>query len=154
MKKTYLIILLVFALVFIGYKYTDAVKSSKQLQSSIDKNFKSQLSNISSSLSMKVDETSYRIILTSVSNAAAMSVLTSYENLNDNLDISLYNLYISLREEKSKNKVLARTDELREIFMKLVNEPSNKDALVSLMKFTDETFSCQRIKPLKTTKLT
>ncbi|CAN7249388.1 hypothetical protein LJR153_001080 [Paenibacillus sp. LjRoot153] len=140
MKKTYLIILLVFALVFIGYKYTDAVKSSKQLQSSIDKNFKSQLSNISSSLSMKVDETSYRIILTSVSNAAAMSVLTSYENLNDNLDISLYNLYISLREEKSKNKVLARTDELREIFMKLVNEPSNKDALVSLMKFTDETF--------------
>lgn len=139
MKKI-LLILLIFSLRFISFKYIETNKSKQELQNSIDKAFKYQLSKIRDSLSLKVDESSYRMILTSTSNAATMSKLTSYEDVNDNLDISLHNLYISLREEKSKNKVLARTAELRDIFLKLVDEPTNKEALDNLMKITDETF--------------
>ncbi|GKU78975.1 hypothetical protein L3i20_v233720 [Paenibacillus sp. L3-i20] len=67
-----------------------------------------------------MNDYAYRSVLSSVSNVASISDLTSYEEQNDNLDISLYNLYFSLREDKSKDKVLSRAVELRDTFTVLV----------------------------------
>ncbi|MNR55996.1 hypothetical protein D3C85_1764790 [compost metagenome] len=69
-----------------------------------------------------------------------MSGLTSFEKVNDDLDISLYNLYISLREEKSKEKILARIEELHEIFFIMVQDPTSKEATNKLIQIADETF--------------
>ncbi|WP_170308050.1 hypothetical protein [Paenibacillus dakarensis] len=89
---------------------------------------------------MRVDDYTYRSMISSVYNVAAMSELTSYEKINDELDISLYNLYISLREEKSKDKVLERIEELHDIFFIMVQDPTSKEATNKLIKIADETF--------------
>lgn len=47
---------------------------------------------------MVINDYTYRSMISSVSNAAAISELTSFEELNDDLDISLNQLYISLRD--------------------------------------------------------
>ncbi|MNL62478.1 hypothetical protein D3C87_1865030 [compost metagenome] len=69
-----------------------------------------------------------------------MSELTSFEEINDDLDISLNDLYISLREEKSKDKVLARIEELRGIFLMMVQDPTSKEATNNLIQIANETF--------------
>ncbi|SEM50067.1 hypothetical protein SAMN05518847_1012 [Paenibacillus sp. OV219] len=79
-------------------------------------------------------------MISSVSSVAAMSELTSFEDVNDDLDISLHNLYISLREVKSKDRVLARTEELHEVFFTLVQDPSSKEATNKLIQIANETF--------------
>lgn len=89
---------------------------------------------------MQVDDYAYRSIISNVNSLAVMSELTSYEELNDDLDISLHNLYISLREEKSKEKVLARNEELREIFFTMVQDPASKEATNKLIQIAHETF--------------
>ncbi|AEI44528.1 hypothetical protein KNP414_06004 [Paenibacillus mucilaginosus KNP414] len=50
------------------------------------------------------------------------------------------NLYIALREDKSKDKVLSRADELRDIFILLVQDPASKEAVEKIIDITEETF--------------
>ena len=69
-----------------------------------------------------------------------MSQLTSFEKTNNNLDISLHNLYISLREEESKELVSSRVEELRDIFSILVQDPSSHEATDKLIQIANETF--------------
>ncbi|AJS58991.1 hypothetical protein [Paenibacillus sp. IHBB 10380] len=136
----YLTLLLILLLLITGYKSYESNRATQNLQDNIDNTFKYQLSNVLSSLSMKVNDYTYRSILASVSNVASLSELTSFEDNNDNLDITLNNLYISLREERSKDKVLSRIDELREIFFVLVQDPTSKEATDKLIKITNDTF--------------
>ncbi|RCW38755.1 hypothetical protein [Paenibacillus prosopidis] len=141
MKKwAFCISLLFLGLIIMGYNYVEGNTKAQNLQNSIDTKFKYELSNVLGSLSMMMNDYTYRSVLSSVSNVASISELTSYEEQNDNLDISLYNLYISLREDKSKDKVLSRADELRDVFMVLVTDPASKEATDKLIQITDETF--------------
>lgn len=89
---------------------------------------------------MEVNDYTYRSMISTVSNVSAMSELTSYGRINDNLDISLNYLYISLREEKSKDLVLLRVDELRDIFNLLVQDPSSQEATDKIIEITKEVF--------------
>ncbi|AEI41681.1 hypothetical protein KNP414_03123 [Paenibacillus mucilaginosus KNP414] len=91
-------------------------------------------------MSLTMNDDTYRSVLSSVSNAASISDLTSYEEQNDSLDISLEYLYISLREDKSKDKVLSRADELRDIFLVIMTDPASKEATDKILKITEETF--------------
>src|SRR5690606_41520982 len=99
-----------------------------------------QLHNVLGSLSLLVDEYSYRLMISSVYSVSQMSELTSYEKINDDLDISLHYLYISLREEKSKEKVIARIEELHDIFFIMVQDPTSKEATNRLIEIANETF--------------
>ncbi len=132
--------LLILALIITGYLYIESNRMRQHLQDSIDNSFKYQLSHVLDSLSMEINEYTYRSLIANVSNAASLSELTSFEKINDNLDITLHHLYISLREEKSKDKVLLRIDELREVFLLLVQEPSSKQATDRLIEITNDTF--------------
>ncbi|MGF7033584.1 hypothetical protein J2T17_004532 [Paenibacillus mucilaginosus] len=135
-KWAFLIALLVAGLAISGYSYFKAQK----LQTSIDNRFKHELSSVLSNLSLTMNDDTYRSVLSSVSNAASISDLTSYEEQNDSLDISLEYLYISLREDKSKDKVLSRADELRDIFLVLMTDPASKEATDKILKITEELF--------------
>ncbi|MCG7214377.1 hypothetical protein [Paenibacillus mucilaginosus] len=135
-KWAFLIALLVTGLAISGYSYFKAQK----LQTSIDNRFKHELSSVLSNLSLTMNDDTYRSVLSSVSNAASISDLTSYEEQNDSLDISLEYLYISLREDKSKDKVLSRADELRDIFLVIMTDPASKEATDKILKITEETF--------------
>jgi aspartyl-tRNA synthetase len=128
------------SLVIVGFKFVESQSLRKELQNSIDSSFRYQLSNVLGSFSMEVNDYTYRTMISSVSNVAAMSELTSFEEINDNLDISLNYLYISLREEKSKDKVLLRIEELREIFNIMVQDPVNHEATDRIIQITNETF--------------
>jgi hypothetical protein len=142
-KRPFHLILLIFSLVLcilLSLKYIETKNSKDYLQESVDQTFKYQLHQVLSSLSMKMSEYSYRTLLSSVSNASSLSELTSYEDMNDNLDISLHNLFIALREERSKDKVLLRLDELREIFVVLVQDPVNHEVTERLIRINIETF--------------
>lgn len=142
-KSRYVLLLLILSLVtlaLIGFKYFEAQNKNKELQRSIDNTFKYQLSNVLSSFSMEVNEYTYRSMLSSVSNIASLSELTSYADVNDDLDISLHNFFISLREDKSKEKVLLRIEEIREIFFMLNQELTSKEATDKLSQISDETF--------------
>jgi len=142
-KQRYFLVLLsvlVLGLIFLSLKYTEAQNRNKLLQLSIDETFKQQLSQVLSSFSMEVNDYTYRSMLSSVSNVVSLSELTTYDNVNDDLDISLHYLYVSLREDRSKDETLSRIDELRDIFYKLVQDPSSKDATDRMIKITNKTF--------------
>ncbi|SHN54152.1 hypothetical protein PTQ21_17450 [Paenibacillus marchantiae] len=142
MKKisTYIIVLLTLSLIILGSKFVESQNQRKELQNSIDNSFRYEISNVQHSFSMVVNDYTYRSIISSVSNAAAISELTSFGKLNDDLDISLYQLYISLREERSKDKVLSRIEELREIFSMLVRDPINHEAIDRIIQINNDTF--------------
>ncbi|MEC0109052.1 hypothetical protein P4H27_19000 [Paenibacillus taichungensis] len=142
MKKisTYIIVLLTLSLIILGSKFVESQNQRKELQNSIDNSFRYEISNVLHSFSMVVNDYTYRSMISSVSNAAAISELTSFEKLNDDLDISLNQLYISLREERSKDKVLSRIEELREIFSMLVRDPINHEATDRIFQITNDTF--------------
>ncbi|WP_433923276.1 hypothetical protein [Paenibacillus taichungensis] len=142
MKKisTYIIVLLTLSLIILGFKFVESQNQRRELQNSIDNSFRYEISNVLHSFSMVVNDYTYRSMISSVSNAAAISELTSFEKLNDDLDISLNQLYISLREERSKDKVLSRIEELREIFSMLVRDPINHEATDRIFQITNDTF--------------
>ncbi|SEA32347.1 hypothetical protein [Paenibacillus sp. 276b] len=142
MKKirTYIIVLLTLSLIILGFKFVESQNQRKELQNSIDNSFRYEISNVQHSFSMVLNDYTYRSMISSVSNAAAISELTSFEKLNDDLDISLYQLYISLREERSKDKVLLRIEELREIFSMLVRDPINHEATDRIIQINNDTF--------------
>ncbi|MDR9745265.1 hypothetical protein [Paenibacillus taichungensis] len=142
MKKisTYIIVLLTLSLIILGSKFVESQNQRKELQNSIDNSFRYEISNVLHSFSMVVNDYTYRSMISSVSNAAAISELTSFEKLNDDLDISLNQLYISLREERSKDKVLSRIEELREIFSMLVRDPINHEATNRIFQINNDTF--------------
>ncbi|WP_379250440.1 hypothetical protein [Paenibacillus sp. GCM10028914] len=142
-KRTYLILLFILCIigfVFINFKYIDVKNKHDELQKAIDDRFRYQLSNVQSSFGMEVNDYTYRFMLSSVSNAVSLSELTTFEDVNDELDVSLHSLYVSLREERSKDKTLLRIDEIREIFSMLVLEPTSKEATDKLFEITKETF--------------
>ncbi|MEF2248062.1 hypothetical protein [Paenibacillus sp. IITD108] len=143
MKKnlnSFIIIFLSLGLIVIGFKYIESQSARKELQSTIDNSFRQQLGSVLGSFSMEVNDYTYRSMISTVSNVSAMSELTSYGRINDNLDISLNYLYISLREEKSKDLVLLRADQLREIFHLLVQDPSSQEATDKIIEITKEVF--------------
>lgn len=139
-KSTMIIIVLTICSAILLFTFVDSQSQKRELQDSIDAAYKHQLGNVLGSFSMQVDDYAYRSIISNVNSLAVMSELTSYEELNDDLDISLHNLYISLREEKSKEKVLARNEELREIFFTMVQDPASKEATNKLIQIAHETF--------------
>lgn len=142
-KSRYLKILFILCLVvsvFCSYKYFKANESSKELQESINNQFTLQLGLVINSLSVEVSEESYRSILSSVSSAASLSKLTTYDDMNDDLDLALDYLYLSLRKEDSKDITLSKIDELREIFYLLIEEPTSKEATDQLLEIVEETY--------------
>ena len=140
MNLKVILILSIIGFIFTGLKYLEVQNRNKELQNAIDSTFKYQLSNVLNSFSVVVNDYTYRSMLSSVSNAASMSELTTYEEVNDDLDVSLYHLYLSLREEKSKDLALSRIEELREIFFTLVLDPTSKEATDKLNQINKETF--------------
>lgn len=127
-------------LIVTGLKYVQVQNNSKQLQNSVDDAFRYQLNRVFDSFSMKVSDYTYRDMLANVLSAAQMSELTTYGDKNDELDVCLHNLYLSLREEKSKDMTLSNIDELREIFSLLVRDPASTTATDQLSLLTQETF--------------
>ncbi|SDT43407.1 hypothetical protein SAMN05444162_4276 [Paenibacillaceae bacterium GAS479] len=132
--------ILILGLIIMSYKYVEANNKAQDLQNSIDAKFKTELSILGGSFNVKMEDYEYRSVLSRVSTVASISDITSYEDQNDNLDISLYNLYVALNNDKSKEKVLFRAGELRDIFMTLRLDPSSKEATDKLMQINDETF--------------
>lgn len=139
-KNAYIIAILSVLVVFLGFKNIVSEKSNSEILRLNDQTFKYQLGKVLGSFSMEVNDYTYREMISSVYSVAVMSELTSYEDINDNLDISLHNLYISLREEKSKDLVLSRVDELREVFNTMVQDPSNQKAIEEIIQIANETF--------------
>lgn len=139
-KKTYIIYILLICSAVLLFSLVKSVEQRKNLQNSIDYAYMQQLHNVLGSLSLLVEEYSYRLMISSVYSVSQMSELTSYEKINDDLDISLHYLYISLREEKSKEKVLARIEELHDIFFIMVQDPTSKEATNRLFEIANETF--------------
>ncbi|WP_271755167.1 hypothetical protein [Cohnella sp. JJ-181] len=137
---TYIIIVLSMCCAIFLFKFIESQDQRRDLENSIDVAYKQQLSNVLGSFSMQVNEYTYRSMISSVYSALEMSELTSYDKVNDDLDIGLHYLYISLREEKSKEKVLARTEELHDIFFMMVQDPTSKEATDKLIQIADETF--------------
>lgn len=138
-NRAYIIsFLIILGFIFMGYNYVVEHNKARSLQGSIDAKFKFELGQARDSFSMEMNDYTYRSVLSSVSNAASSSELTSYEKQNDDLDISLYNLYLSLREDKSKDKVLSRADDLRDIFAMLVTDPSSREATDRLIRIAGE----------------
>ncbi|MCM3746119.1 hypothetical protein M3223_01985 [Paenibacillus pasadenensis] len=142
MKKwtIFFISILILGIIMMSYKYDKANTEAQNLQNTIDEKFKIVLSIVYSSFNTKIDEMAYRSALSSVSTAASISEITSYEDQNDNLDVSLYNFYHALRNDESKVKILARADEVRDIFTMLFLDPASKKATDKLMEINDETF--------------
>lgn len=142
MKKWafFFISILILGMIIMSYKYDEANNKAQNLQNTIDEKFKMELSSVYSSFNTKLDEMAYRSALSSVSTAASISEITSYEDQNDNLDISLYNFYHALRNDESKEKVLARADEVRDIFTMLFLDPASKEATDKLMQINNDTF--------------
>ncbi|MHA6482910.1 hypothetical protein ACX1C1_13515 [Paenibacillus sp. strain BS8-2] len=138
--RIYFIIVLTICFAILLFKFVESQNQRRILENSIDTAYKQQLSNVLGSFSLQVNEYTYRSMISSVYSVAEMSELTSYEKINDDLDISLHSLYISLREEKSKEKVLARTEELHEIFFMMVQDPTSREATNRLIQIADETF--------------
>ena len=139
-KSTYIIFALSVLLIILSVRLLKVQNQRIQLQDSIDSTFKAQLGITLSSFSVEVNDNTYRSMVSSVYNVATLSELTSYEEINDSLDISLYNLFISLREDKSKNLVLSKIDELREIFFALVLDPTDKKATDQITQIVSDTF--------------
>lgn len=127
-------------LIVISLKYVQVQNNSKQLQNSVNDAFRYQLNQVLSSFSVEVSDYTYRDMLSSVFSATQMSELTTYEEMNDDLDVGLHNLYLSLREDKSKDITLSKIDELRDIFLLLVRDPASKEATDQLLLLTNETF--------------
>lgn len=134
------LVLCIAYLIFTILQYDKVKDQNEELQKANDALFKVQLNNALSSFEMEVNDYTYRSMLANVSNAAVLSELTTFEQANDDLDISLNNLYIALREDKSKDLTLARIDELRNIFTMLVRNPASKTATERMNWITDETF--------------
>ncbi|MFC5528339.1 hypothetical protein [Cohnella yongneupensis] len=139
-KSTYIIIALLVLLIILSVGLLKVQNQKIQLQDSIDSTFKAQLSNALSNFSVEVNDYTYRSMVSSVYNAAILSELTSYEEINDSLDISLYNLFISLREDKSKSLVLSKIDEIRKIFFELVQDPTDKKTTDQISQIVSDTF--------------
>jgi hypothetical protein len=139
-KQLYIIIALSICSAILLYKFVETLDQRRDFEHSIDAAYKQQLNHALESFSMQVNEYTYRSMISSVYSVAKMAELTSYEKVNDDLDISLHNLYISLREDKSKEKVLARTEELHEIFFMMLQDPTSKEATNRLIRIADETF--------------
>ncbi len=142
MKKnsTFIIAILMLLVVYLGYKVIVTETNNSDTQRLNDQAFRYQLGKVLGSFSMEVNDYTYREMIASVYSVASMSELTSYEDINDNLDISLHNLYISLREDKSKDLVLSRIDELRNVFNTMVQDPSNQKATEKLIQIANETY--------------
>ncbi|MBH5316772.1 hypothetical protein I6N90_02970 [Paenibacillus sp. GSMTC-2017] len=141
MKKwVYLSLFLVLGFIILRFIYVDDNTEARNLQNAIDAKFKGELSSVRDSFGMVMNDYTYRSVLSNVSNVASISELTSYEEKNGDLGISLHNLYISLREDRSKDKVLSRAEQLMEIFTVLVTDPASKEATDKLLQITDETF--------------
>lgn len=138
--RNIIIVFLSLCLVVLCITVAVAHKQKNELQASIDATFKNYLAHASGSLNSEVNEYSYRSMIANLSSAAAISELTSYEEINDDLDISLFNLYTSLREDKSKEKVLEQIEELKRVFAIMVQDPANKDATNRLIRIANETF--------------
>ncbi|ANE46524.1 hypothetical protein SY83_09800 [Paenibacillus swuensis] len=139
MKKisTYLIIILSLSVIILGFKHYESQSQKKDLQNSIDHAFKSQIYNVIGDLSVKLDDYTYKFVISSVSNAATLAELTSYEEMNDDLDISLQDLFVKLREGKPEDLTTSRIDELREIFHIMIQNTANPDATDRLMQIAN-----------------
>ncbi|WP_020615531.1 hypothetical protein [Paenibacillus daejeonensis] len=139
-RNTYIIAILSVLVVILGFKIISSENINRDIQRLNDQTFKHQLGMLIGSFSVEVNEYTYRGMIASVYSLASMSTLTSYEDINDDLDVSLHNLYISLREERSKALVLSRIDELRDLFYIMQQDPSNQKATDKLIEITNETF--------------
>ena len=139
-KSTFIIILLSILVIVLLLKFVVSQSQRSTLQNTIDTSFKYQLSNVLGSFGNEVNDYTYRSMISSVYSVSVMSELTSFEDKNDDLDISLNYLYVSLREDKSKDKVLARIEELREILFEMVQDPTSKEATNKLIQIANDTF--------------
>ncbi|MFC4099188.1 hypothetical protein [Paenibacillus xanthanilyticus] len=139
-KGTFLTAILMAGLLIAGYYYVTSQMEKQQLQDAVDAKFKVELSNVLGSVSMTMNDYTYRFVLSSVAAAASIADLTSYEEQNDDLDISLHNLYIALREEKSRAAVMSRASEIRESIALLLVDPANKRATDKLKQLAEDTF--------------
>ncbi|MEK3885787.1 hypothetical protein [Paenibacillus sp. PL2-23] len=100
-KSKYIIIILTICLGIMSLLLVESQRQKKGLQDAIDRAYVMQLNNVLGSFSMIVNDYTYRSMISDVSKAATNSELTSYKGINDELDISIYNLFIALREDKS-----------------------------------------------------
>ncbi|MFC5528881.1 hypothetical protein [Cohnella yongneupensis] len=139
-KSTYLILALIIILIYFSLKLSSSQNQRIELQNHIDFKYKSQIGLVLGSFSTIVDDYTYRDMISNVLSLSVMSELTTYEKKNDDLDISLHNLYISLRENRSKDKVLARVDEVREAFFIMSQDPSSREATNKLIEISNDTF--------------
>lgn len=139
-KSKYIIIVLSICSLLLGMKVIEYHNLKKDLQDSIDNSFKYQLNQVLNSFSMIVNDYTYRSMISSLSAATATSGLTTYQKINYDLELSLHQLYISLREDQSMNKVLEHTDELRELFLILVQDPVNREATDKIFRIAEESF--------------
>lgn len=137
-KSKYIIIVLSICSLLLGMKVIEYHNLKKDLQDSIDNSFKYQLNQVLNSFSMIVNDYTYRSMISSLSAATATSGLTTYQKINYDLELSLHQLYISLREDQSKNKVLEHTDELRELFFILFQDPVNREATDKIFRIAEE----------------
>ncbi|WP_166243114.1 hypothetical protein [Paenibacillus turpanensis] len=138
--KRFTYIVLIITLLVVGFAFMNVHHAKKELQASIDQTFKSNIGRVLDSLSLKASEDSYRMILASVLSAASMAEITTFEANNDDLDIALHNLFIALRNEQSREKVLQRTQELHDLFFKLMTSPDSREATDKLLQIANETF--------------
>ncbi|GKU76497.1 hypothetical protein L3i20_v208940 [Paenibacillus sp. L3-i20] len=83
---TYVISLLVLGLIILGFNYVNKNTKARNLQASIDTKFKIELSDVRDNFVVVINDYKYRTVsvLSSISNVATISELTSYKEQNDN----------------------------------------------------------------------
>ncbi|WP_127531941.1 hypothetical protein [Paenibacillus kobensis] len=112
-------------------------KASEQ-KNEIDRTFVYYLTTIHESLERDAeDPSSYRMLIASVGAAAGLSHLATYERENDGLDLMLASLQAAVVNDEHTEQVKYSYGQLRELFAKLVANPSDVDVTAKIGAICD-----------------
>lgn len=126
-------ILLISFLVYFLFQLSYEKKVKETRQNEIDKLVQSHLSLAYSYFSSDSNlKTNYAKVMDNVTTTSTISTLSSYDKKNDILDVSLQGFY-SIMLDNNRDKIIAKRQELSNVFMKLSNNPSDVDAVNQLL---------------------
>lgn len=141
-----LMIVALVILVVLGIKYKNLSAEQDSQQRQIDNAFKTSLNFAMSGFAVdfqgsqdeNLTEYSYNEAMSNLAAAAQLSNLTTYEDENDYLDISLFGLYKLMEQKEYKQSVVKRAKAIYDNLLKLTQNPADKEATKSIIKLTDE----------------
>lgn len=138
---TLMLILLILSVIYIKL----SLEHDKQ-QNNAEITLKSNLSFATSGFALDFNSISderqkqyyYNEAMSNTYSSAQLVGLTTYESKNDSLDLALYNLYKLMEQNEYKNKIMDRSKSIYDNFLRLSQDPTNKEATENIIKLTEE----------------